>query len=162
MMANFGTSSLDTEAFEVHSTKLLKNILHGGRQLAAITSKETQLMAHRSLLKKIDQELDPSLSSIIDEVSTFVYASDLALFLIAAKRTDLLPQAEEILDSVRQERRLMSLNDLLSALAETSKMPGTWAASLFGEMDAERDATPQVEERKATIDLAAMHRGMNL
>ena len=161
-MGNFGTDSFDTESFERHATKLLKEILGGRQRMAAITSKETQLMKHRSLLQKINGELEPPLTKMIDEMATFVYASDLALFLIAAKRTSLMPQAQEILDSVLQERRLMSLNDLLSALASTSDMPGSWAASLFGEMDAERDSTPQVEERKATIDLAAMQRGMNL
>lgn len=168
MSGNFGTSSLDTQAFEKHATKLLKEILYGRQRTSAITSKETQLMAHKLLLKKIDGEIEPSLSKLIDEMETFVYPSDLALFLIAAKRTDmakgteLMKQAQEIIDSVIQERRLMSLNDLLSALASTSQMPGSWAASLFGEMDAERDATPPVEEKKATIDLAAMHRGMRL
>lgn len=161
-MENFGTSSLDTEAFEKHATALLRQILGGRQRMAPITSKETQLMAHRGLLQKLNGELEPSLSSLMDEMATFVYPSDLALFFVAAKRTDLMAQAEEIVDSVRQERRLMSLNDLLSALAETSQMPGSWATSLFGEMDAERDATPQVQVRKATIDLAAMRRGMGL
>lgn len=161
-MSNFGTSSLDTEAFEKHSTALLKEVLRGRQRMAAITSKETQLMAHKTMLQQIDKELDPSLYQIIDEVATFIYASDLALFLIAATREGLRAEAEDILDAVRQERRLMSLNDLLSALAETSKMPGTWAASLFGEMDSERDATPYVEPRKASIDLGAMQRGMRI
>lgn len=168
MGGNFGTNSLDTEAFESHATKLLKEILYGRQRTAAITSKETQLMAHKLLLKKIDEEIEPSLSQLIEEMATFVYPSDLALFLIAAKRTDLtkgtelMKQAQEIIDSVIQERRLMSLNDLLSALASTSQMPGSWAAALFGEMDAERDATPPVEQKKASIDLAAMHRGMRI
>jgi len=162
-MANFGTSSMDTTAFEKHATALLREILRGGRQTtAAITSKDTQLMGHKILLQKLNRELEPSLIELIDEMQTFVYPSDLALFFIAASRTNLLSQADEIIESVRRERRLMSLNDLLGALASTSDMPGSWAASLFGEMDAERDATPQVEVRKATIDLAAMQRGMKL
>lgn len=161
-MGNFGTDSFDTDSFERHATALLKQILGGRQRMAAITSKETQLMAHRTLLQKVNEEMEPSLSRMIDEMATFVYPSDLALFLIAAKRTNLIPQAQDILDSVIQERRLMSLNDLLSALASTSHMPGSWAASLFGEMDAERDSTPQLEIPKATIDLAAMHRGMKL
>jgi len=162
-MGNFGTDTFDTGEFERHTAVLLKEILRGGRtRTAAITSKDTQLTGHKLFLKKINEELQPSLLELIDEMQTFVYPSDLALFFIAAKRTDLMAQAQEIIESVRQERRLMSLNDLLSALASTSNMPGSWAASLFGEMDAERDATPQLQEKKATIDLAAMHRGMGL
>ena len=167
-MANFGTNSLDIREFEDHATKLLQELILGMKNRSPITSKETQLMAHKALLQKINAEVEPSLLKLIDEMSTFVYPSDLALFLIAAKRTDiskgtnLMTQAQEIIDSVIQERRLMSLNDLLSALASTAQMPGSWAASLFGEMDAERDSTPHVEERKATIDLAAMYRGMGI
>ena len=161
MSGNFGTSSLDTEAFEKHATKLLREILFGRQRTAAITSKETQLMANKIVLKRINEEIEPSLVQLIGEMETFVYPSDLALFLIAAKRTDmakgteLMKQAQEIIDSVIQERRLMSLNDLLSALSSTSQMPGSWAASLFGEMDAERDATLPVEVTKASIELAA-------
>lgn len=161
-MGNFGTDTFDTAEFERHATRLLKQILSGRQRLAPITSKETQLMANKLLLQAVDKALEPSLSSMVDEVATFVYPSDLALFLIAAKKTDLMEQAQEILDSVRQERRLMSLNDLLAALASTSDMPGSWAASLFGEMDAERDATPEVFVKKPSIDLGAMQRGMRL
>jgi len=162
-MGNFGIDTFDTAEFERHTTKLLKEIIRGGRtRTAAITSKDTQLTGHKLFLQKINGELRPSLIELIDEMQTFVYPSDLALFLIAAKRTDLMAQAQEIIDSVRQERRLMSLNDLLGALASTSNMPGSWAASLFGEMDAERDATPELQVKKASIDLGAMHRGMRL
>lgn len=161
-MGNFGTDSFDTESFERHATRLLKQIIGDRQSMAAITSKETQLMAHRTMLKAIDMELDPGLISRIDSMGTFVYPSDLALFFIAAKKTNLMEQAREIADTVERERRLMSFNDLISALAETSSMPGSWAASLFGEMDAERDATPSAPVVKPTIDLAAMHRGMRL
>jgi hypothetical protein len=161
-MGNLDVDGFDTATFENHATALLRQILSGRQRMAAITSKETQLMAHKQLLQRVDGEFEPSLRAMIDEMQTFVHPSDLALFVIAAKRTELIPQAQEILDSVRQERRLMSLNDLLGALASTSDMPGSWAASLFGEMDAERDSTPQLEVKKATIDLAAMHRGMGL
>lgn len=161
-MGNFGTDSFDTESFERHATALLRQILGGRQRMAAITSKETQLMAHRTMLQAINRELEPDLTSRINSMGTFVYPSDLALFFIAAKKTNLMEQAQEIADTVERERRLMSFNDLISALAETSSMPGSWAASLFGEMDAERDATPTVAAVKPTIDLAAMHRGMRL
>lgn len=159
-MGNFGTDTFDTESFEKHATKLLTQILGGNQRLAAITSKETHLMANKTLLRKLNDELSPSISEMIREMSTYVYPSDIALLLIAAHQDGLLDQAQEILDSVMQERRLMSLNDLLGALAESSKMPGSWAASLFGEMDSERDAVPTVVEKKPTIDLSAMQRGM--
>lgn len=160
-MSNFGTNSLDTEAFERHSTALLRQIISGKQSVAPITSKETQLMAHKHTIKKINEELETSLTKLMDDMATFVYPSDLVLFLIAAKNSDLMSEAQEIVDSVMQDRRLMSLNDLLAALASSSSMPGSWAASLFGSMDAERDATPKLEVKKASIDLAAMHRGMN-
>lgn len=159
-MSNFGTSSLDTTSFERHSTALLKQIISGNQSMAPITSKETQLMTHKHTIKNINEDLDRSLIKLMTDMSTFVYPSDLALFLIAAKNSDLMDEAREIIDSVMQDRRLMSLNDLLSALASSSSMPGSWAASLFGAMDAERDATPKLEVKKASIDLAAMQRGM--
>lgn len=159
-MSNFGTNSLDTEAFERHTTALLEQVIRGRQKMSPITSKETQLMAHRSLLTEIDKELDSSFVTLMHDMSTFVYPSDLALFFIAAKNSNLMDEAKEIVDSVMQDRRLMSLNNLLSALASSSSMPGSWAASLFGEMDGERDATPKIEVKKASIDLAAMHRGL--
>jgi len=162
MAKDFSASTMDTRTFEDHAEKLLKNLLYGNRRVAAITSKEVQLMGYKSLLQQLNRDLDPSISQLIEEMRTFVYPSDIALFLIAASKEDLIPQASDILDSIRQDRRLMSLNDLLAALAETANMPGAWAASLFGEMDAERDATPEVFIQKSTIDLSAMRRGMGL
>lgn len=162
MAKNFSASTMDTRTFEDHAEKLLKQLLYGNQRMAAITSKEVQLMSYKSLLQDLNSELDPNLTQLIQEMRTFVYPSDIALFLIAAAREELIPQATDILDSVRQDRRLMSLNDLLAALGETANMPGAWAASLFGEMDAERDATPEVFVQKSTIDLSAMRRGMGL
>lgn len=159
-MANFGTDTFDTDTFEQHATKLLNQVLGGNQRLAAITSKETHIMANKTLLRKLNEELSPSISEMIREMATYVYPSDIALLLIAAHRDGLMEQAIDILDSVMQERRLMSFNDLIGALAESSKMPGSWAASLFGEMDAERDAVPAIVERKPSIDLSAMQRGM--
>lgn len=153
-------SFLDNSTFEKNSTIILRRILNKRLDVSAITHKDSVLIENAGLLNELNSKLSPDLLQMSYEMETFVYPGDIALFLIAASQNNLLKEAEEILDSVRHERRLMSLSDLLSALSESANMPGSWAAAMFGELNAERDSVPEQTITKSSIDLDAIKRGL--
>ena len=131
-MNNKDTSGFDFESFEKHAKKVLISILNSQKPISIVTEKERLLVENKTLLRNINNTLEPSLYRLILETETYIYPSDLALFFITASKENLMNEAAEILDSAVQDRRLMSLNDLLSALAATANMPGTWAAAMYG------------------------------
>lgn len=155
-------SSFDESAFERHAFLVLKKVLIGNKAINVITQKETLLTRNQKLLMYINESIEPSLMEVCNELQTLVYPSDLALFVLAAEKEQILDEALDVIDIIRQDRRVMSLNDLMAILSDSAEMPGAWAAGLYGELGVERDAKPALEVKKSSVNLADMIKGMEI
>lgn len=153
-------SNFDTSAFERHAFIILRKVLAGRKDITIITQKEALLTQNQKTLMYINESIEPNVLELAERLKTLIYPSDLALLMIAAEKEDILDEALDIIDSVEKDRRVMSLNDLMSALGDTAEMPGAWSASLYGELGVERDSKPELNVKKSTVDLSSMIKGM--
>lgn len=156
-------SDLDSgEAFEPHAERMILKLISQRKLIPPITGKETAIHKRAGDILRLNEEISEGIPALVFNTRSYVFASDLVLFLLASWDYGILEDAKDILLTMRQDERSMSLSDLMSALEDTKGgVPGGWAASLYGELGAEKNAKPmQKAPRVPTVNLSDMMKRM--